>query len=344
MPRKVKVLTTCQIGRAGRTIQESVERMAKLLELGWAEEPDIVCLPETFPTAGTALSRAEKSEPVPGPTTDFFAKLAREHRAIIICPLATEQDGRYYNSAVILDRNGDVAGIYNKVQPVTSACDFSEVESGVTPGTDAPVFELDCGRIGIQTCFDIEFPETWAQLEERGAEIVFWDSAYDGGFALRAYACLHGYYVVSSVRTRHARIINPLGEVLDHTGQRMPIASRTIDLDYMICHHDFHHGIVEEMVRVFGDKVTVRMQDEEGHFLVESNSDDMPMDKLAEVFGLVSRREYAELHRRVYPALRRGEAPEAQRPRFAGRQPYVAMGLAEWEQIRDGAPAQDAGS
>jgi len=317
--------------------------MAGVLALGWSQEPDLVCLPEGFSTAGSTLSRAEKSETVPGPTTDFFAALAREHRSIIICPIATAREGRFCNSAVILDRNGDVAGVYDKVQPVTSTWDFSEMESGVTPGSQVPVFDLDCGRVGIQTCFDIEFPETWVELDRQGTEIVFWDSAYDGGFPLQAYAYLHSYYVVSSVRSSHARIINPLGEVLDHTGPRVPIAVRTIDLDYMVCHHDFHHGMIEEMMRLHGDKVSVRMMQEEGKTLVESNSEEMPMGKLAEVFGLVSRREYADRHRRAYPALRRGEAPEPQRPGFAGRQPYSAMELAEWEKIRDGAPAQGQG-
>ena len=344
MPRKAKVLTTCMNGRFGRTIQENVERMAGVLELGWSREPDLVCLAEGFSTAGTPLSREDKSEPVPGPTTDFFAKLAREHRAIIICPIATKQQGRFYNSAVILDREGHIAGVYNKVQPVTSRWDFTVVENGVTPGTDAPVFDLDCGRIGIQTCFDIEFPETWAQLEQQGAEIVFWDSAYDGAFPLRAYAYLHSYYVVSSVRTCHARIINPLGEELDRTGPRMPIAARTIDLDYMVCHHDFHHGIVEEMVRLHGDKVTVRMLQEEGKLLLESNSEDLPLRTLVHTFGLVSRREYIERHRRAYPALRVGHGPEPQQPLFAGREPYTPVTYEQWEQLRKKHDAPPAAS
>ena len=100
------------------------------------------------------------------------------------------------------------------------------------------------------------------------------------------------------------------------------------------CHHDFHHGIVEEMIRLYGDGVTVRFLHEEGQFLVESNSDDVPLARLVEDFGLVSRRQYADLHRRVYPALRAGRPPDPQQPLFAGRQPYTPMTMAEWERVR----------
>lgn len=334
MPRKVKVVTTCMNGNLGPTAKDNLDRMLEVLDFACVLRPDIVCLPENFVTAGTELRLEEKAESVPGPTTDACSKRARKHRTHIICPLLTKRDGNIYNSAVILDRSGDVAGIYDKVQPVTSAWDLTVMESGVMPGREAPVFELDCGRIGIQICFDIEFAETWYELEQRGAELVFWPSAYDGGFPLRAYAYQHCYYVVSSVRSNHSRIINPLGEVLDRTGRRSPIAARTIDLDYIVCHCDFHSGIWDDLVKMCGTDVTVRMQEEEGQFLVESNREDLQLSQLIERFGLVPRREYIERHRVAHRELRQGRTPKPQQPRFAGREPYVKMSLEQWARIR----------
>lgn len=322
MPRKVKVVTTCMGGVRKKTVDENREHMLGILDLACAQKPDIVCLPENFATVGSDEALAQKAEPIPGPTTDACAKRAREHRTYIVCPLTNERSGKFHNSAVILDRDGQVAGVYDKVQPVTSTADFTEVEHGMTPGDDAPVFELEFGRIGCQICFDVGFPDTWKQLADRRAELVFWPSAYDGGFPLQCYAYLHSYYVVSSVRTTHSRIINPLGEVLDHTSPRMPIASRVIDLDYIVCHGDFHAGMDRRLLQECGPGVTVRRCREEGRFLVESNSDDAPLSKLIEQFGLERVQDYHARHLPAYEAIRAGRTPEPQSPPYLGREPY----------------------
>lgn len=296
MPRKIRVVTVCMNRQFGKTLKEGLEIGLRLLDQALAQKPDIVCLPENFASAGCSLDLHEKCESVPGPTTDAIARRAKEHRTYVVCPMLSSRGEQFYNSAVIIDRGGEIAGIYDKVQPVSTQWDLAVVEGGVTPGTESRVFELDFGKIGIQICFDAEFPETWKQLEDGGAELVFWPSAYEGGFPLRCYAWLHSYYVVSSVRTSSARIINPLGEVLEQTGRRIPVIARTIDMDYRVCHCDFHWGIWDELVRIHGTDVTVRMQNEEGQFLVESNNPDLPLSKIAEDFGLAPR-----LHQRAPP-------------------------------------------
>ena len=85
------------------------------------------------------------------------------------------------------------------------------------------VFDLDIGRIGVLICFDIQWPKEWATLGEMGAEIVFWPSAYDGGFPLQARAWDHHYYVVSAVKSTRARIIDITGEILMQAGPRATV-------------------------------------------------------------------------------------------------------------------------
>lgn len=336
MPRKIRLATVCQRGQFRAKPEQTCQYFATLLTAVWPQQPDIVCLPEIFATAGQHGRAESFAQTVPGPITDFFAALAREHRCYVICPLLTQLDGKVFNSAVILDRRGEVAGVYDKAHPVTCVSDYREMEHGVTPGTDdVPVFDLDFGRIGIQICFDIEFPETWACLANKGAELVFWPSAYDGGEPLAAYAQMHNYYVASAVWSNHSRLVNPLGEELEQTG-RTAWLCREIDLDYMVVHNDFHAGLMDELARAYGRDVTTRQVPESGKILIETNSPDLPLAAIAERFGLVSRREYISRHREAYEALRRGENPPAQRPAFAGRPPYQAVTLAEWERLRAG--------
>jgi predicted amidohydrolase len=322
-------------GLLGPTVDANMQTAMELLELAGSLKPDIVCLPEAFATAGTPGGPHDKAQELSGPAIEACASVARKLSSYIICPVLTTREGRVYNSAVIIDRAGGIAGVYEKVHPVTSRWDFSEVESGVTPGSEAGVFELDCGRIGVQICFDIGFPETWQDLADGGAELVFWPSAYDGGFPLRAYAYLHSYYVVSSVRTVRSRIIDPLGEVLECTGRRMQVASQRIDLDYMVCHSDFHWQMAAEMTRTHGADVYTRTLDEEGRFLVASDRDDLELSALAQEWGLGSNRDYHDRHRRAYTSLRQGKEAEPQIPPYAGREPYTRMGLEEWREKRE---------
>lgn len=322
MPRKVRVVTTTMQGRGGPTVEANRTRMLERLDIACGEKPDIVCLPETFLQASTGVKPPDVAETLDGPTLSEAGKRAKAHRTYVICPLLTRREDRLYNSAVILDRNGQVAGVYDKVQPVTSRDDFTCMEGGVTPGTELPVFELDFGRVGIQICFDLGFPESWAQLAERGAELVFWPSAYDGGFPLRVFACLHGYYVASAVKSRHAQIISPLGEVLERTDPNYAYTSRTIDLDFMICHLDFHTHQPEQLKKKYGADVSVRVRTEDAVFLVESNRTDLPLAKLAVDNALEPARVYFNRHRAAYSALRAGRPAEPQAPPYHGRVQY----------------------
>ena len=57
-------------------------------------------------------------------------------------------------------------------------------------------FDLDFGRVGLQTCFDMNFDDTWHQLYAQHTDIVFWPSAYGGGMPIRAYAKLYHFAIV----------------------------------------------------------------------------------------------------------------------------------------------------
>ena len=89
--------------------------------------------------------------------------------------------GRVYNAAVLIDRKGKVAGVYRKMFPTPG-----EIEDGITPGTEAPVFETDFGRVGMAICWDLHFPrEVCWPMAERGVQLICWPSMYAGGFQLR---------------------------------------------------------------------------------------------------------------------------------------------------------------
>jgi beta-ureidopropionase len=319
-----RIITTCQNGRKHPTIEANREYMLALFDRALKHKPDLVCFPETFTGSGIyGKASQETAEPVPGPTTDAFARRARAHRCYVICPLRTAREGRQWNSAVVIDRSGDVLGVYDKVHPVTTSPDYTVFEDGVFPGGEPCVFDLDFGRIGIHICFDAGFPETWAVLAKKGARVVFWPSAYHGGFALQAYAYLHHYYVVTSVHSERSRIIDPCGRVVAETDSLVNLAVRDINLDFMVAHYDFNFGIPDRLEDAYPGRVRVTSYVEDGHFLIEPTDPALSMAQLEAEFGIESSLEYHDRHRAGYAALYAGRTPTPQRALHGKRAQYA---------------------
>ncbi len=139
MARNVRV-ASISFGGGGGPVEGRYERArtaaVDLLEQAALDRPDIICLPETF--TGLGCGEADwfaSAEPVPGPTTDAVGGVARRHGMWVICPIVQQRGDRRQNAAVLLDRHGEVAGIYAKIHPT-----IGEIRLGITPGAEAVVF------------------------------------------------------------------------------------------------------------------------------------------------------------------------------------------------------------
>jgi predicted amidohydrolase len=176
------------------------------------DKPDIVCLGEEILVEGSSRAYADAAEPIPGPSTTRLGERARKYGMYIVAGL-TERDGRFvYNTAVLIDRHGEVAGRYRKVY-----LPREEIEGGMTPGGAYPVFETDFGKIGLMICWDNEYVDGARAMAFQGAEILFVPAA--GGYLtlLKARALENHLYVVSSGYDVESAIIDPTGEVLFST-------------------------------------------------------------------------------------------------------------------------------
>ncbi|HLP72026.1 MAG TPA: carbon-nitrogen hydrolase family protein [Bacteroidales bacterium] len=129
---------------------------------------DILCLGEGITIVSTGRSFADVAEPIPGPSTRILGEAARKAHTWVIAGLYEREGLLIYNTAVLIDRAGNVAGRYRKTHlPQT------EVEGGLTPGNEYPVFKTDFGTIGIEICYDNFFPEVARNLMLNGARIIF---------------------------------------------------------------------------------------------------------------------------------------------------------------------------
>jgi predicted amidohydrolase len=159
------------------------------------------------------------AEPIPGPATERLGAAARRNDVWVVAGLTERQDGVVYNTAVLFDRRGRIAGTYRKVH-----LPREEWKQGIRPGHRYPVFETDFGKIAMQICYDWFFPEPTAIFAMKGAEIVLaptWgntlpdeDGMVNGESTFRVRARDNGVYMVPSVYSGNSLVIDPMGRML----------------------------------------------------------------------------------------------------------------------------------
>jgi predicted amidohydrolase len=197
---------------------------------------DLAILPETTVTS-THGPASQRAIPLRGPVLETFGTLARRHKTYLVVPLdlVEESDSGpvYSNTAVLLDRKGSVAGIYHKVHPV-AVLHHDDLEGGITPGREFPVFDCDFGKLGIQICWDMVFDDGWQALADRGAEIVVWPSQSPATARPAARAGQHRYFIVSSCWRNNSTIYEPTGLVAARVQTPGKPLVHEIDLSYAV--------------------------------------------------------------------------------------------------------------
>ena len=167
---KVAVVTGHESARQGRTrsIEDNVEFYARLCESAAATGPDLMVLPEVAVQWEVAGSPLDLAVPAPGPETDAFAQIARQHGTRILLGVFERDGDAVFNSAVLIDPEGRIEGKYHKVHLAVGG----ETESGILPGDGFPVFDTEIGRLGCNICMDSSAAESARMVGLNGADLL----------------------------------------------------------------------------------------------------------------------------------------------------------------------------
>jgi predicted amidohydrolase len=191
--RKVRLATVHHIPRRGKTMMDNCKQFEPMIDEAARQKADLVVLGETLTYPGVGKAYIDCAEPIPGPSTTYFGTLAKKHGLYLVVGLLERDRHLVYNVAVLIGPDGKVAGKYRKV-----CLPRGEIEGGIAPGSDYPVFETRIGKVGMMVCYDGFFPEVARELSNRGAEIIAWPVWGCNPLLAQARACENHVYLVSS--------------------------------------------------------------------------------------------------------------------------------------------------
>jgi predicted amidohydrolase len=261
---------------------DAVERLAEQARKKYGRGLDLVILPETSLTGEAGNDALARSVPFAGAVANTFTKLARQQRCYIVAStyLQEAHNARQCsNAAVLIDRGGQVSGIYRKVHLVPSL-DGKSFESGSTAGKEFPVFQCDFGKLGIQICYDMEFDRGWRELAQKGAELIAWPTQSPQRSQPAARAMEQRAYIVSSTWRSNASIFEPTGKIVAHIEPPEQLLVHEIDLSYAILPWSgkLHNG--KALKDKYGDKIGFHYYEDEDLGIFWSNDPQTPIRRM----------------------------------------------------------------
>lgn len=224
--------------------QTKEERIAyALAQMDKARDCQLIVLPEIWNIGYFSFDEYDAlSEPLDGPTVNAVRAKAKELGAYVFAGSFVEKDeGKLYNTSVMLDDNGEIIGTYRKMHLYGYGSKEKEI---LTPGDKVVTVKTPLGTFGLSTCYDLRFPELYRRLMEQGAEIFLVTTAWpfprlSNWVALNQVRALENIcYLVScncsginkGIRfLGHSMVVDPWGVILAGSAEEERIVNAEID-------------------------------------------------------------------------------------------------------------------
>jgi deaminated glutathione amidase len=249
-------VATVQLTSDDRDKARTVAKALRMVDEAASRGAELIVLPEVWTGLGYSDAHPFEAfaEPIPGPTTTELSTLARRYGAMIVGSMyEAAPDGRHFNTAPFIGRDGSILGCYRKTH-LFDAPHRTDIPPGmmeskkVAAGDHLPVFPTDIGKIGVFVCSDLRFPETARVLALQGARVLVCCSAFlsprldHWEVFLRARACENQVFVVASGQYGHepasgiafvgrSSVVDPWGVIVATAPDRECVTVTTIDLD-----------------------------------------------------------------------------------------------------------------
>ncbi len=223
--RPVTVATLNLRPESTHSSAESVRQFVAAVDRVIPGKTDVILLPEGITIIGTGKKFVDVAETIPGPTTERLGELARKRSSYVVAGIYEREGTNIYNTAVLIDRHGELAGKYRKVYlPV------NELDGGLTPGSEYPVFRTDFGTVGLMICYDVMYSEPSQALVRQGAEILLLPIWGGDETLAKARAVENRVFLITSGYDHPTYVMDPDGTRIASAVGNGTAAIATIDL------------------------------------------------------------------------------------------------------------------
>ena len=271
-------------GNPQKMVDRVIEHWKREINKVLIYKPDLIVLTEACDRPG-GLNKQEQFEYYTvrnNQVQDYFASIAKENRCYIAFGTKHEENGSWYNSCIVLDREGHVAGVYHKNFP--TVYEMPEIK----PGTETPIIQCDFGTVGCVICFDLNFEELRERYAALQPDLLLFVSMYHGGFvqAQWAYSC-RSYFVCShGFRTAPSEIRTPFGEIISASTHFENYAVATVNLDRKMVHLDENWEKLTALKQKYGDKVIISDPGKIGAVLITSVHEQLSATDMVKEFDI----------------------------------------------------------
>ncbi|MFW5967064.1 MAG: carbon-nitrogen hydrolase family protein [Persicimonas sp.] len=254
---KVSLVQICST----RDIDANLARCERFAHIAAADGADWILYPENAPFLGKDAEKAAVAETSDGPIVERFRTIAREAHAWVTLgsfPEASPNEGKTYNTQLLIDPSGNTAATYRKIHlfDVDVEGNRSYRESDSVVGGDEVVLTSvsapggDEHRVGLSVCYDLRFPELYRELVARGATVLTVPSAFTLQTGrdhwhplLRARAIENQSYVLAPNQWGHhfgrrssyghSAIYDPWGQRIACAPDKEGVVTAELDFEYL---------------------------------------------------------------------------------------------------------------
>lgn len=269
--------------------QKAVERIISHWKGRFAQvlpdKPDLIVVPEACDRLGgftlekrLAYYRVRKNQ-----VRDYFAQVAKEDRCYIVYSATREaDDGTWRNSSVLIGREGQIVGTYNKNHVVIE----ETTQGGILCGREAPVFDCDFGRVAFAICFDLNFDELRLKYAKAKPDLIVFSSMYHGGLmqAYWAYSCRAHF--VGAISGLPCEIRDPQGDLIASSTNYFDFVVADVNLDCRLAHLDYNWSKLRALKAKYGPKVTIKDPGFLGSVLITSEHETVTADEMIDEFEI----------------------------------------------------------
>lgn len=165
-------------------VEANLKKASSMVAEASREGCDFICFPEIFLIGMVGEKISEYAQEIPGEQTAKFSSLAKENGIHIVMGSIVEKEGsNFYNTSVLIDDSGEILGKYRKINL------WNGEKLHRKPGDRTFVFDTKYGKIGIEICWDLAFPEVSREMALNGAKIIFcptlWSREFEDKYTLK---------------------------------------------------------------------------------------------------------------------------------------------------------------